>query len=417
MDSFIIEGPSKIKGEINISGSKNSALAILFATILTGDECKLENVPQLMDIKTTYELLSYSGKTCFFENNRFKVIENSKIKTEAPYDLVRKMRASVLVSGPMLARFGYAKFSMPGGCAIGVRPIDIHLEGFKKMGANVVLDGGYVILKAKKLKPANIYLKFPSVGATENLMMAASLIDGKTVIRNAAKEPEISDLAAVLKKMGADISGDGSSEIVIKGTKNLIGFSHSVIPDRIEAGTFLLLCATCGGVLTLKSCQPSHLTALISKLKKTGAEIKICEENIHIKSSGRIKPCSITTAPYPGFPTDLQAQWMAYMSVASGSSKIVESIFENRFMHVPEMVRMGADITIKRNTAFVNGVKSLIGATVMASDLRAAAGLVIAGAKAEGISKIRRVYHIDRGYEGIESKLALLGVKIKRVGE
>ncbi|MBP7796654.1 MAG: UDP-N-acetylglucosamine 1-carboxyvinyltransferase [Elusimicrobiales bacterium] len=415
MDSFIIEGGSKICGSVKISGSKNSSLPILFSTVLTDERCVINNVPELMDIKTTYELLSYCGKTCFFGFNSFSVDEKNKIITEAPYDLVRKMRASVLIAGPMLARFKHVKFSMPGGCAIGVRPIDIHLDGFKKFGADVKLDAGYVILSAKKLKPAVISLKFPSVGATENIMMLASLVEGKSVIKNAAKEPEISDLACVLNKMGARVSGAGSNEIVVEGSEKLKGFEHNVIPDRIEAGTFLILTALCGGRLELLNVESRHIETLLKKLEKTGAILEVYDNRIVISSGKKILPSDIKTEPYPGYPTDLQAQWTSYMSVADGKSMVVENIFENRFMHVAELIRMGADIEIKHNTVIINGVKNLKGATVMASDLRAGAGLILAGARAQGITKVRRVYHIDRGYEKIELKLLAAGVKIKRI--
>lgn len=417
MDSFIIEGPSTIEGEVRVSGSKNSSLPILFATVLTDEECIIEDVPDLSDIKTTYDLLSYCGKSCFFGFNRFEVRESKKIITEAPYDLVRKMRASVLIAGPMLSRFKHAKFSLPGGCAIGVRPIDIHLDGFKKLGAEVNLDSGYVILKAKKLKPAVINLRFQSVGATENLMMAASLIEGITIIKNAAKEPEISDLSSVLNKMGASVEGAGTDLIRIKGVKKLSGFKHKVIPDRIEAGTFLILAAACAKKLAVKNAFAGHLGILIDKLKKSGAKIDISDESITVSKAKKIKPVNIKTQVYPGYPTDLQAQWMAYMCLSSGRSIIEENIFENRFMHVGEFIRMGASISIKHNSAYVNGVNKLIGATVMASDLRAGAGLIIAAALANGSTKIRRIYHIDRGYEKIEQKLLSLGLKIKRVEE
>lgn len=417
MDYFIIEGPNRINGEIKVSGSKNSSLPILFSTILTDEKCVVENVPELSDIKTTYELLSYCGKDCFFGFNRFEVLEKSKIKTEAPYDLVRKMRASVLIAGPMLARFKTAKFSMPGGCAIGVRPIDIHLEGFKKLGAEIELKDGYVFMKARKLKGAHIKLRFPSVGATENLMMAASTVEDLTIIENAAKEPEIVDLACVLKKMGCFIEGEGSSIIKIRGARKLKGFTHKVIPDRIECSTFLILAAAAGGNLTIKNAEPKHIKTPLLSLIKSGCEIEINNGDIKIKASRRIKPVSISTRPYPGFPTDLQAQWMSYMAVSSGESVITENIFENRFMHVPELVRMGADIRLDGNKAYVRGVDKLKGATVMVSDLRAGAGLVIAGCIAHGITKIRRVYHIDRGYERIDEKLRLIGVNIKREEE
>lgn len=417
MDRFVIEGPSKLSGVVNISGAKNSALAILFATILTDEKCILENVPDLDDIKTASAILEYCGKTCIRNADLCKVIEKTPLKQEAPYDLVRKMRASVLIAGPMLSRYGYVRFSMPGGCAIGVRPIDIHLDGFRKLGADIRLDSGYVILKAKRLRPAIINLRFPSVGATENIMMAASLIDGKTIIKNAAMEPEISDVAQALRKMGVFISGDGSKEIVIVGRKKLNGFTYRVIPDRIEAGTFMILGLMCGKNLEIKNVRPDHLSDLINKIKKAGGIVDVGLDSIVVKGTNEIKPVSIKTEPYPKFPTDLQAQWMAAMSIANGRSKIVENIFENRFMHVAELIRMGADINIKHNSAYINGVKKLIGATVMASDLRAGAGLVLAGCVAEGKTYVRRIYHIDRGYEKMERKLSKIGVKIKREEE
>ncbi|MGC9070306.1 MAG: UDP-N-acetylglucosamine 1-carboxyvinyltransferase [Elusimicrobiales bacterium] len=416
MDCFIIEGPSKVCGEIKVSGSKNSSLPVLFATMLSDEKCVVENVPELVDIKTTYELLSYCGKECFFGFNRFEVSENKDILTEAPYDLVRKMRASVLIAGPMLARFKKVRFSMPGGCEIGVRPIDIHLEGFRRLGADVRLEQGYVVMRAKKLKGAYIRFRFPSVGATENIMMAASLIDDVTVIENAAKEPEISDLADVLRKMGAKISGDGTDIIKIRGAKKLKGFSHSVIPDRIEASTFAILAAMCGE-LVIKDAYKDNILCVLRKLSKSGADISMDENSIRVKKVRDIKPVSITTKPYPGFPTDLQAQWMAYMCYANGRSVINEKIFENRFMHVPELLRMGADIKVLGGRAYVNGVKRLMGATVMVSDLRAGAGLVLAACAAHGVSKIRRVYHIDRGYERLDEKLKSIGVKIRREEE
>ncbi|MGC8867011.1 MAG: UDP-N-acetylglucosamine 1-carboxyvinyltransferase [Elusimicrobiales bacterium] len=416
MDCFIIEGPSKVCGEIKVSGSKNSSLPVLFATMLSDEKCVVENVPELVDIKTTYELLSYCGKECFFGFNRFEVSENKDILTEAPYDLVRKMRASVLIAGPMLARFKKVRFSMPGGCEIGVRPIDIHLEGFRRLGADVRLEQGYVVMRAKKLKGAYIRFRFPSVGATENIMMAASLIDDVTIIENAAKEPEISDLADVLRKMGAKISGDGTDIIKIRGAKKLKGFSHSVIPDRIEASTFAILAAMCGE-LVIKDAYKDNILCVLRKLSKSGADISMYENSIRVKKVRDIKPVSITTKPYPGFPTDLQAQWMAYMCYANGRSVINEKIFENRFMHVPELLRMGADIKVLGGRAYVNGVKRLMGATVMVSDLRAGAGLVLAACAAHGVSKIRRVYHIDRGYERLDEKLKSIGVKIRREEE
>ncbi|MCX7642018.1 MAG: UDP-N-acetylglucosamine 1-carboxyvinyltransferase [Elusimicrobiales bacterium] len=418
MECFIIEGPNIVTGEVKVSGAKNSALPILFATILTEDKCIVENVPELSDIKTTYDLLNYCGKECFFGFNRFEVSQSNDIKTEAPYDLVRKMRASVLIAGPMLAKYKRVKFSMPGGCAIGVRPIDIHLDGFKKLGADIKLEEGYVIMSAKHLHGARITLKFPSVGATENIMMVASLIDDLTIIENAAKEPEIVDLSEVLNKMGACIEGAGSGTIKIRGKKKLSGFRHKVIPDRIECGTFMILGALIGKELAIKNAHHKHLNSLIKKLKMTGVCIDVNDnDTIIVNSTNSIKPVNITTQPYPGFPTDLQAQWMSYMSVANGKSIITEKIFENRFMHAAELIRMGANIIVKGSKAYIEGVKRLKGATVMVSDLRAGAGLVLAGCIAEGITKVRRIYHIDRGYEKIDEKLKLIGVKIKREEE
>lgn len=417
MDSFIIKGPSKISGCVEISGSKNSALPIIFSTILTEQKCEIKNVPQLSDIKSSFDILSYIGKNCFYSLNTFISDEKHRLKTEAPYDMVRKMRASVLVSGPLLARFGHVKFAMPGGCAIGVRPIDIHLDAFKKMGANIEFEQGYVILKAKKLKPTSLSLKFPSVGATENLMMAAAITNGCTIINNAAKEPEIVDLARVLNLMGAKIEGAGTDRVKINGCKKLKGFNYKVMSDRIEAGTFLILCAACGGELEVKNINPEIISILIEKLKESGAELVIEKDCIKIKSPKKIKPVSISTGPYPEFPTDLQAQWMAYMCLAKGSSNIIETIFENRFMHAAELMRMGADIKIKHNKAIINGVDKLIGAPVMASDLRAGAALLIGASAAFGESIVKRIYHIDRGYEKIEEKMRAIGVNIKRIKE
>ncbi|PIS47245.1 MAG: UDP-N-acetylglucosamine 1-carboxyvinyltransferase [Elusimicrobia bacterium CG08_land_8_20_14_0_20_51_18] len=417
MDSFTIKGGSKIQGEVRVSGSKNSSLPVLFSTVLTSEKCVIKNVPDLMDIKSTFDMLSYAGKNCFFGFNLFSAGEGKKLKTEAPYELVRKMRASVLIAGPLLARFHHVKFALPGGCAIGVRPIDIHLEGFKKMGAKISYEEGNVILKADRLKGARIKLAFPSVGATENLMMAAALIDDLTEIRNAAREPEISDLAGALRKMGAEIEGDGTPVLKVRGKTRLRGFEHSVIPDRIEAGTFLILCAALGGSLKVTEIVPEHLKVLIKKLKESGAQLYVGRDYVEIKAPARIKSVNISTGPYPAFPTDLQAQWMAYMTLASGTSRIQENIFENRFMHAAELMRMGADIKIKRNCAFIKGVKGLSGATVMASDLRAGAALLLAGAAASGKTRIRRVYHIDRGYDRIEEKMRCAGVKMERAKE
>ncbi len=417
MDSFVIEGPAKLSGQVRASGAKNAALPELFATLLTDEKCEISNVPELADIKSTLGILSYCGKRCSFFANKVSCLEQADIKTEAPYDMVRKMRASVLIAGPMLARFGHVKFAMPGGCAIGVRPIDIHLSAFSKMGAEVSFQGGDVILKSKKLKGAKINFKFPSVGATENVMMAACLADGESVIRNAAREPEIEDLATVLNKMGANILGAGSEIIKINGVKKLSGFSHEVISDRIEAGTFMIAASALNSEIAVYGARKEHLGILCRKLILSGAEIHNGRDHILVRAPQKIKPVSIYTGPYPLFPTDLQAQWMAYMSLAQGTCKIKENIFENRFMHAAELMRMGAKIELKGNVANVSSSKGLIGAPVMASDLRAGAALIIAAMAANGKSIIKRVYHIDRGYEKMEEKLFSLGASIKRVKE
>lgn len=417
MDSFVIEGPCELKGQVKAGGSKNSSLPILFATLLTKDKCEISNVPELADIKSAGGILSHCGKTCSFFSNKFSCSENSEIKTDAPYDMVRKMRASVLIAGPLLARFGRVKFAMPGGCAIGVRPIDIHLSAFAKMGAEISFEAGDVLLKAKKLKSAKINFKFPSVGATENIMMAAALTDGETVLYNAAREPEISDLAQVLRKMGAFVEGDGEERIKIIGARSLKGFSHEVISDRIEAGTFLIAACALKSEIAVYGASREHLEALYRKLKLSGAELFYGKDRTLVRGPKKIRSVSVSTGPYPLFPTDLQAQWMAYMSLSSGSCKIRENIFENRFMHAAELMRMGACISIKGSEARISGVKELLSAPVMASDLRAGAALIIAAMAAKGNSLIKRVYHIDRGYERIEDKLFSLGASIKRIKE
>lgn len=416
MDNFIIKGGKPLSGAITISGSKNSALPILFATLLTKEKCEIKNVPELMDVKSTFELLNYLGKNCFYGYENFVAEEHGALKHNAPYDLVRKMRASVLAAGPLIARFKKAKFSLPGGCTIGVRPIDIHIEGLKQLGVEVAYEKGDVILNAKKLHPAKIKFRFPSVGATENLMMCAALIEGETILENCAKEPEIDDLAEVLVKMGAEISGAGTATIKIKGNHKLKGFKHLVMPDRIETGTFMLMCAAAGGKIKLLNTAPKTLTAVITVMKKAGVKVNCTKDSIEIDSPvSRPKPVNVITKPYPGFPTDLQAPWMAFMAQCDGECEVSEHIFENRFMHVPELMRMGANITVIDKKAIVHGVSGLIGAPVMASDIRAGAALAVAAAAARGKTTIRRVYHIDRGYEKLEQKLKDLGVDASRV--
>ena len=416
MDNFIIRGGRPLNGQAVISGSKNAALPILAATLLTREKCEIKNVPELMDIKSTFELLNYLGKNCFYGYGNFVAEEHGQLKHHAPYDLVRKMRASVLVAGPLLARFKKTRFSLPGGCSIGTRPIDIHLEGFKKLGARITYEKGDVILSAKKLKPGTVKFRFPSVGATENLMMCAALIEGTTTLENCAREPEIEDLSNALIKMGAKVEGAGTPVIKITGAAKLGGLKHTVMPDRVETGTFMLLCAAAGGRIRLLNTAPKTLDALIRAMKKAGVKINTFKDSMEIIApQGRPRPVSVVTKPHPGFPTDLQAPWMAFMARANGTCEVHEQIFENRYMHAPELVRMGADITVLDRKAVIRGVPALLGAPVMCSDIRAGAAMVVAAAAAKGKSIIRRIYHIDRGYEKLEHKLKDLGVDASRV--
>lgn len=421
MDKLIITGQQKLSGEVNISGSKNSSLPILFATLLTDKEIILNNIPKLRDIKTTIMLLEYLGKKIEQIDNKLIIKQTNNIKTEAPYDLVKQMRASALVIGPILAKYGHVKVSLPGGCAIGSRPIDIHLDGFKKFGANVELSGGYVnIEKNNKLLGTTIILDYPSVGATENLVMGAVLAEGKTIIENTAKEPEIDDLCNFLNKMGAKISGIGTSILIIEGVNidNLQSIEYKIIPDRIEAGTFMIAGAICSDSLIINDIELPHIEFLINKMSLAGIKIeKINNNSIKVFGNDNINPINVETLPYPGFPTDMQAQWTLFMSQANGMSLVSETVFENRFMHIPELQRMGAKLTIKGNTVFIEGKNKLSGAPVMATDLRASAALVLAALIAEGETEISRIYHLDRGYENIENKLTKLNAKIKRIKE
>jgi len=415
MDNFVIDGGKAVKGKISISGSKNAALPILAATMLTGEKCEISNIPDLMDIKSTFNLLNYMGKSCSFSGHIFSVSEPGALKHHAPYDLVRKMRASVLVAGPLLARFRKARFSLPGGCTIGVRPIDIHLEAFKKLGAEVTYEKGDVILSAARLRPGRVKFRFPSVGATENLMMCASLIPGVTVLENCAREPEIEDLSLALNRMGAAVEGAGTGRIRIAGVPVLKGLEHEVMPDRIETGTFMLAAAAAGGKLSLLNTGIALVEPLVRALRRAGVKVSAEKNGITVLSpGGRPRPVNITTEPHPGFPTDLQAPWMAFMARAKGICEVREEIFENRFMHAAELMRMGADISVMDRRAFIKGVPGLLGAPVMASDIRAGAALIVAAAAAKGRTVIRRVYHIDRGYEKIESRLRAAGIRIKR---
>jgi len=417
LQKIIINGGVKLKGEVKISGAKNAALPIMAASLLAQSECVIHNVPKLMDVATMGKLISYLGAEVkgIEKNNTISINTKALVKYDAPYDLVKTMRASVLVLGPLIVRCGEAKISLPGGCAIGARPINLHLMGLEKMGAEIKLEHGYVWLKAKRLKGAKIYLDISTVTGTENLMMAAALAKGVTVIENAACEPEVVDLANFLNKMGAKVSGAGRDVITIEGVDSLKGAEYSVMPDRIETGTYAAAAAITEGDVLLKNCIPKHLDAVISKLRETGAEVIEEADSMRVKRKGRLKASDAKTLPYPGFPTDMQAQFMALMSIAEGTSIITETIFENRFTHVSELKRMGADIKIQGNTAVVKGAARLSGAPVMATDLRASASLIIAGIAAEGETEVSRIYHLDRGYEMIEEKMSALGAKIKRV--
>ncbi|MCA6070697.1 MAG: UDP-N-acetylglucosamine 1-carboxyvinyltransferase [Endomicrobium sp.] len=415
MDKIVIRGGKKLKGEVVISGSKNSTLPILFASLLTDESVTITNVPSLADIDTTIEFLNFIGKKTLKKGNVVKTYSSCRYKHVAPYDLVRKMRASVLIMGPLLARLKKVDVSLPGGCTIGARPIDIHLDVFKKLGAEISVEGGYVKISAEKgLKGTAINFKFPSVGATENALLCSVLAKGKTTIINAAEEPEIEDLANVLNKMGAKVVVSGTKKITIEGVDKLHGFIHEVIPDRIEAATYMIAAAITKGEVTLKKVVPKHLKAVSDKLRKCGMSIKETKDTIAAKWVKTLKPQNIKTEVYPGFPTDVQAQWMALMCLVKGKSKITENIFENRFMHVAELQRFGADIVTDGKTVNVNGIEKLSGAPVMVSDLRAGAALVLAGLAAEGNTVVSRIYHLDRGYDMLEKKLKKIGANIKR---
>ncbi|AKL98043.1 UDP-N-acetylglucosamine 1-carboxyvinyltransferase [Endomicrobium proavitum] len=415
MDKIIITGGKKLKGSVKVSGSKNSALPILFATLLTDDPVTISNVPSLADIDATVAFLNFIGKKTVKKGNTVTAYKSNKYKHIAPYDLVRKMRASVLIMGPLLARLGKVDVSLPGGCAIGARPIDIHLEAFGKLGANIEVENGYVKTSSQgRLKGANINFRFPSVGATENIMIAAVLARGKTKIINAAKEPEIKDLADFLNKMGAKVKGAGTKNITIEGVTKLHGTTHKVIADRIEAATYLIAAAITKGEVLLKDAAPKDLKAITAKLKKAGLKITETKNSISAKWVKNLKPQNARTAVYPGFPTDVQAQWMALMSLVKGKSKIEETVFENRFLHVAELRRLGANLTVDGKTVHITGVEKLSAAPVMVSDLRAGAALVLAALAANGKSTVSRIYHLDRGYELLEKKLRTLGANIKR---
>jgi len=415
MDKIVIQGGRALKGEVRISGAKNAALPILISSLLTDGWNTYSNVPDLKDIQSTKLLLSSLGAEIESDGDIVKINGGGMCNHEASYDLVRKMRASILVLGPLVARLKKARVSLPGGCAIGARPINLHLKGLAQLGAVIELKHGYVEASADHLKGNEIYLDIPTVTGTENLMMAAVLAKGVTVLQNAAREPEVVALADVLIKMGAKIKGAGTSVITIEGVSTLKPVSVSIIPDRIETGTFMVSAALTRGDVTILNCEPDHLEAVIHKLRLSGAQVTVEDKSIRVKGSDEIASVDLKTLPYPGFPTDMQAQFMVLMSVAEGVSVISETIFENRFIHVSELKRMGADIKISGSTAMITGVPALSGAPVMATDLRASASLILAGLAAVGTSEINRVYHLDRGYESIEKKFARLGAAIKRV--
>ncbi len=415
MDKLLIRGGRRLAGEIEIAGAKNAALPILCAGLLTADTLALSNVPKLQDVATMQKLLRQMGLAVEQKGATLELCGRDVAKLEAPYEMVKTMRASILVLGPLLARFGEAKVSLPGGCAIGSRPVDQHIKGLQAMGAEIHIEAGYIHAKAKRLKGARIVTDMITVTGTENLLMAATLADGVTVLENAAREPEVSDLANLLVAMGAKIDGIGTDRLVVTGVSALHGAAHSVIADRIETGTFLCAVAAAGGDVLLKSARADLLDAVVDKLRDAGAVLTSGEDWIRVQMARRPKAVSFRTTEYPGFPTDMQAQVMALNCIAEGSSRVTETIFENRFMHVQELNRLGASIETDSHTAVVHGVDKLVGAPVMATDLRASASLVIAGLAAEGETLIDRIYHLDRGYDRMEVKLSAVGADIQRI--
>ncbi len=417
MEKLIVQGGHRLTGDIRISGAKNAALPILAATLLADGPMHIGNVPHLHDITTTLELLGRMGATVSVDEQMSVEVDPRTVSNQfAPYELVKTMRASILVLGPLLARFGQAEVSLPGGCAIGQRPVNLHLDGLAAMGADIRVENGYIKATAPRLRGAHLLMDLVSVTATENLMMAAALADGTTIIENAAREPEITDLALCLTAMGAQVEGAGTDTLIIEGRRSLSGAAHTVVPDRIETGTYLVAAALTGGCVKLKDTRPELLEIVLHKLRDAGASIETGADWISLDMGGRRpKPVSLRTAPYPAMPTDMQAQFMVLDMVADGAATVTETIFENRFMHVQELQRMGADVRLEGSTAFIRGVDRLTGAPVMATDLRASASLVLAGLVAQGETQISRIYHIDRGYECIEEKLAQLGADIRRV--
>ncbi|MBI4865491.1 MAG: UDP-N-acetylglucosamine 1-carboxyvinyltransferase [Candidatus Wallbacteria bacterium] len=419
MDRFVIRGGNPLKGKIRVSGAKNAVLPLFAAALLADGPCRLTNVPRLRDVHTMIRVIETLGaKVEWIEPGEVQIDGSGVTNLEAPYDLVKTMRASFIVLGPLVARHGYARVALPGGCAIGVRQVDLHLKGLQAMGATIEMGEGYVAAHAKQLHGGLIYLDFPSVGATENLMLAASLTPGVTIIENAAMEPEIGDLARFLTSMGARVKGAGSKVIEVSGVERLAAANHRVIPDRIEAGTFMIAAAITGGHVTVEQAPCDMLESLTAKLLETGASIYLGEDSVEVTGPKTIRAVNLTTQPHPGFPTDLQAPFMAYLALARGTSLVTETIFENRFMHVAELRRMGADIQVQSaRGALLNGVSHLSGAPVMASDLRAGAALVVAALAAQGETDISRIYHVDRGYEMLDAKLRGAGADIERIKE
>ena len=414
MDKIVINGQRQLSGKVKISGAKNAVLPIMTAALMADGKSTIHKVPNLRDTRTMIQLMEIIGAKCSFKNDRLVINASTVNNPEAPYELVKTMRASFYVLGPLLARFGKVRVSLPGGCAWGPRPVDFHLKALEKLGAKVTLRKGYILAEANKLKGANISFEFPSVGATGNIVMAAATADGRTVIENAAREPEIVQLCDYINKMGGSIDGIGTSRIIVNGVEKLNAADIQVIPDRIEAGTFLIAGAILGKV-TIEGVNPSHLESILLKLKDAGCYVENQSDSITINSIDNLKSVDMTTAVYPGFATDLQAQWVALMALAKGSSLVTDTVYHDRFSHVPELNRFGANIKVDKNTAFIRGVDELIGAPVMSTDIRASASLIIAGLAAKGVTTISRVYHIDRGYENIESKFRGLGADIERI--
>jgi UDP-N-acetylglucosamine 1-carboxyvinyltransferase len=416
MDKLRITGGKRLNGEIPVSGAKNAALPILCAGLLTSGDLELSNVPRLHDVRTILKLLAQTGLKVTQDDERVTLNGSDITSLEAPYELVKTMRASILVLGPLLARFGQAKVSLPGGCAIGSRPVDQHIKGLRQMGAEITIEGGYIYARTSgKLKGARIHTDMITVTGTENLLMAATLAEGETVLENAAREPEVTDLANLLVSMGAKIEGIGTDRLVIQGVESLHGASHAVISDRIEAATFLCAVAATGGDIVLRNTRTDIFDVALDKLREMGVQLDVGKDTIRARMDGRPRPVSFRTTEYPGFPTDMQAQFMAVNILADGPSRVTETIFENRFMHVQEMNRLGAQISTEGNTAFIKGVERLVGAPVMATDLRASASLVIAGMAAQGTTLVDRIYHLDRGYDRMEVKLSAVGADIVRI--